>query len=319
MGRLTDNLAALREAEYRKLFLGQATSVVGVMFTYVALPFAVLEIGGTATDIGIVEAANLIPARGVPAHRRRVGRPPAAPEGHAGRGLPALRPAVRHRGAAHRRRRRGVAPGAAAGGHGHLRGVLPAGLRRARAAGGEPAAAAAGQRADQPRHERRRSPSAPYSPASSSRPSVPAGASASTVSPTSSAPRSCCGCGRRRSAAGGSRPHRPPRPRPRARRRGGRGRPRDARRRPGRRGVLPRPRRRLAGVHQPHLAVGDGRRRVAVPLRDRGSHPGARARSSRATSTTARAPGASPRRPWASDRSPAACSVCAGGRAARCS
>jgi MFS family permease len=61
MGRLTDNLAALREPEYRKLFLGQATSVVGVMFTYVALPFAVLEIGGTATDIGIVEAANLVP------------------------------------------------------------------------------------------------------------------------------------------------------------------------------------------------------------------------------------------------------------------
>ena len=31
------------------------------MFTVVALPFAVLEIGGTATDIGIVEAANLVP------------------------------------------------------------------------------------------------------------------------------------------------------------------------------------------------------------------------------------------------------------------
>jgi MFS family permease len=61
VGRLTDNLAALREPEYRKLFLGQATSVVGVMFTVVALPFAVLEIGGTATDIGIVEAANLVP------------------------------------------------------------------------------------------------------------------------------------------------------------------------------------------------------------------------------------------------------------------
>ena len=61
MSRLADNLAALREAEYRKLFLGQATSVVGVMFTVVALPFAVLEIGGTATDIGIVEAANLVP------------------------------------------------------------------------------------------------------------------------------------------------------------------------------------------------------------------------------------------------------------------
>ena len=61
MSRLADNLAALREPEFRKLFFGQATSVVGVMFTVVALPFAVLEIGGTATDIGIVEAANLVP------------------------------------------------------------------------------------------------------------------------------------------------------------------------------------------------------------------------------------------------------------------
>lgn len=61
MGKLTDNLAVLREPEYRKLFLAQATSVVGVMFTVVALPFAVLEIGGSATDIGIVEAANLVP------------------------------------------------------------------------------------------------------------------------------------------------------------------------------------------------------------------------------------------------------------------
>ncbi len=58
---MRDSLAALGEPEYRKLFVGQATSVVGVMFTVVALPFAVLEIGGTATDIGIVEAANLVP------------------------------------------------------------------------------------------------------------------------------------------------------------------------------------------------------------------------------------------------------------------
>lgn len=61
MTKLADSLAALGEPEFRKLFLGQATSVVGVMFTLVALPFAVLEIGGTATDIGIVEAANLVP------------------------------------------------------------------------------------------------------------------------------------------------------------------------------------------------------------------------------------------------------------------
>jgi MFS family permease len=61
VSRLADNTAVLREPEFRKLFFGQATSVVGVMFTLVALPFAVLEIGGTATDIGIVEAANLVP------------------------------------------------------------------------------------------------------------------------------------------------------------------------------------------------------------------------------------------------------------------
>jgi MFS family permease len=58
---LGDSLAALGEPEFRKLFIGQATSVVGSMFRVVALPFAVLAIGGTATDIGIVEAAGLIP------------------------------------------------------------------------------------------------------------------------------------------------------------------------------------------------------------------------------------------------------------------
>ena len=61
MSELSDSLAVLRETEFRKLFIGQATSVVGVMFTVVALPFAVLSIGGSATDIGLVEAANLVP------------------------------------------------------------------------------------------------------------------------------------------------------------------------------------------------------------------------------------------------------------------
>ena len=50
MSRLREGLAALGEPEFRKLFLGQAISVVGVMFTVVALPFAVLEIGGSATE-----------------------------------------------------------------------------------------------------------------------------------------------------------------------------------------------------------------------------------------------------------------------------
>jgi len=51
----------LAEPEYRKLFVGQAVSVVGTIFTTVALPFAVLDLGGSATDIGLVAAANLVP------------------------------------------------------------------------------------------------------------------------------------------------------------------------------------------------------------------------------------------------------------------
>lgn len=61
MSSFAESLRVLREPEFRKLFLGQATSVVGTMLTIVALPFAVLEIGGTATDIGLVEAAYIVP------------------------------------------------------------------------------------------------------------------------------------------------------------------------------------------------------------------------------------------------------------------
>ena len=127
MTRLADNAAALREPEFRKLFLGQATSVVGVMFTIVALPFAVLEIGGSATDIGIVEAANLVPLAvflligGVWADR--------LPRQKVMLVADFLRFGLQcvDRRAAHRRRRGGLASGAAAGRHGDLRGLLPAG------------------------------------------------------------------------------------------------------------------------------------------------------------------------------------------------
>jgi MFS family permease len=60
MSRFGDYFSALSEPEFRKLYLGQAVSIVGTMLSYVALPFAVLSIGGTATDIGIVEACNLV-------------------------------------------------------------------------------------------------------------------------------------------------------------------------------------------------------------------------------------------------------------------
>jgi MFS family permease len=61
MATLSDNLGALREPEFRKLFIGQAASIAGTMLTLVALPFAVLAIGGSATDIGLVEAAYILP------------------------------------------------------------------------------------------------------------------------------------------------------------------------------------------------------------------------------------------------------------------
>ena len=61
MSRLPDTLGPLSEPEFRKLFVGQASSVVGSMFRVVALPFAVLAIGGSATDIGLVMAASLVP------------------------------------------------------------------------------------------------------------------------------------------------------------------------------------------------------------------------------------------------------------------
>jgi len=54
--------AVLRqERQFRLLFLGQALSVVGDRMTQVVLPFAVLSIGGSATDVGIVAAAGFLP------------------------------------------------------------------------------------------------------------------------------------------------------------------------------------------------------------------------------------------------------------------
>ena len=48
----------LREPNYRRLFLGRTTSLVGDGLAPVAIAFAVLELTGSATDLGIVLAAN---------------------------------------------------------------------------------------------------------------------------------------------------------------------------------------------------------------------------------------------------------------------
>jgi MFS family permease len=58
---LRANLGALEERNFRLLWLGQTGSTIGDGLTFVAIAFAVLGIGGAATDIGIVFAAFMLP------------------------------------------------------------------------------------------------------------------------------------------------------------------------------------------------------------------------------------------------------------------
>jgi MFS family permease len=59
--RLPESLGALREREFRLLFTGQAISLLGDGMVGVALAFAVLDLTGSVTDLGIVFAARTIP------------------------------------------------------------------------------------------------------------------------------------------------------------------------------------------------------------------------------------------------------------------
>lgn len=56
--RLPARLAALREANYRRLFIGQLLSFLGDQMTPVAISFAVLDRGGSAAQLGLVLAAG---------------------------------------------------------------------------------------------------------------------------------------------------------------------------------------------------------------------------------------------------------------------
>ncbi|QKW23693.1 MFS transporter [Kitasatospora sp. NA04385] len=49
------------ERQFARLFVGQSLSVLGDRVSFVALPFAVLSIGGSAADVGLVTAAGLLP------------------------------------------------------------------------------------------------------------------------------------------------------------------------------------------------------------------------------------------------------------------
>ena len=54
-------LAPLREREFRLLFIGRGTAVLGNAIAPVALAFAVLDITGSKTDLGLVLAARSLP------------------------------------------------------------------------------------------------------------------------------------------------------------------------------------------------------------------------------------------------------------------
>lgn len=61
MARLSESLDVLRTREFRLLFSGQAVSVMGDRMAVVALAFAVLGIGGSTSDVGLVLAAGAFP------------------------------------------------------------------------------------------------------------------------------------------------------------------------------------------------------------------------------------------------------------------
>jgi MFS family permease len=58
---LRENLGALEERNFRLLWLGQTGSTFGDALSFVAIAWAVLEVGGTATDLGLVFAAYSLP------------------------------------------------------------------------------------------------------------------------------------------------------------------------------------------------------------------------------------------------------------------
>jgi MFS family permease len=62
--RLPDSLEVLRLRDFRLVFGAYAVSMVGDRMVTIALAFAVLELGGSASDIGIVLAARVVPLVG---------------------------------------------------------------------------------------------------------------------------------------------------------------------------------------------------------------------------------------------------------------
>jgi MFS family permease len=61
MRPLGDSVSVLRLRDFRLLFAGQGVSVLGDRMVAVALAFAVLELGGSASEVGLVLAASWAP------------------------------------------------------------------------------------------------------------------------------------------------------------------------------------------------------------------------------------------------------------------
>ena len=58
---LREALELLGEREFRLLFLGRTVSLFGSAFAPIALAFAVLDLTGSASDLGLVVAAGFVP------------------------------------------------------------------------------------------------------------------------------------------------------------------------------------------------------------------------------------------------------------------
>src|SRR4051794_39953634 len=64
VGGLPESLAVLRQRDFRLLFGAFAVSVLGDRMVNLALAFAVLGLGGSPSDIGLVLAARTLPLVG---------------------------------------------------------------------------------------------------------------------------------------------------------------------------------------------------------------------------------------------------------------
>jgi hypothetical protein len=57
---LRGRLGPLAGRNFRRFYIGYATSMLGTSMSAVAIAFAVLASGGTATSLGVVFAANIV-------------------------------------------------------------------------------------------------------------------------------------------------------------------------------------------------------------------------------------------------------------------